>query len=380
MPTIDHLQAAFTELENQAPANCDAAILVRQNTPRISRRVLIRRWMLPVLAGATVVGAVAIPIAVRLHSPGSSAHPVASPPTTSAHKPTAAPPTIPPVSLTALTYVFSVRPIAGVTISDSRAGRDYQQIEVDSTAADRIPVAWVLAYPAGGFHPARPAGAVDVRVGGHIGFSGIISSLGPGMTATSDGPGLQAVAWQYSPGAWAIVQSGILGPVAPAALTALRVAGAVDFRSPHLTRVPVKIGYLPGGLTPDSIRSSVQGPGQSTVIDFASSQPHRLGMTIEIGTDAGAGFGPATHRGTPITIDGFTGYYDSACGSIYLIGSGVYVAITSTDHLDGDCHAASGLPLPSQTTLTKVLRGLTFASHPTDPSTWFNAASAIPTR
>ncbi|PZS04913.1 MAG: hypothetical protein DLM56_04880 [Pseudonocardiales bacterium] len=88
-------------------------------------------------------------------------------------------------------------------------------------------------------------------------------------------------------------------------------------------------------------------------------------MPIEIGTGDNQSFGPGTHRGAPIAVDGFAGYYDQACASIYLIGKRVYVAITSTGHLDGNCHAPTGTAHPSLATLTNVLKGLSLAAHST---------------
>jgi hypothetical protein len=284
-----------------------------------------------------------------------------------------------PPTFTSLTYAFDVRPLAGMTSTDIRSGTDYQQIEVYSTAPTPMPVAWVLAYPPGGFRPARPAGAVDVQIGGHPGFTGIVPATGPGMTSVTDGPGLDAVAWEYAPGAWVVVQTA--GPqqlgVVPA--SPLLIAGAVTFSGTHPVPVPVTFGYLPAGLTPSSITSTVQGPTRSTVVDFGSQQRGLLGMSVEIGSGE-PGFSPGAHRGSPIALGGFTGYYDQACSSIYLVGKGVYVAITSTGHLNGNCQPPADATAPSLSTLTQVLHGLSFAPNQTDPTTWLPATEAIPTR
>lgn len=325
--------------------------------------------MAPALVGMVLLAACAVTSPV---TPAAATGPSSAP--AQATTPRPAPPTF-----TSLTYAFDVRPLAGTTSTDIRSGTDYQQIEVYSTAPTPMPVAWVLAYPPGGFRPARPAGAVDVQIGGHPGFTGTIPATGPGMTSVSDGPGLDAVAWEYAPSAWLVVQTA--GPqqlgVVPA--SPLRIAGAVTFSGTHPVPVPVTFGYLPAGLTPSSITSTVQGPTRSTVVDFGSQHRGLLGMSVEIGSGE-PGFSPGAHRGSPIALSGFTGYYDQACSSIYLVGKGVYVAITSTRHLDGNCQPPADATAPSLSTLTQVLHGLSFAPNQTDPTTWLTATEAIPTR
>ena len=379
MATVDDLLTAFTDLENQAPVSCDSALQTRLSNGSRPRR--LRRWILPAIAGATVIAAVAAPVAIGPRDPSSQVPSEASPPTPSSERTVPSPVQVPQVALTALSYTFAVRSIAGVISTASRTGPDYQRVEVDSTAGDRIPVGWILVYPAGGFRPDRPAGATDTRVAGRPGFAGLIPPDGPGMTRTSHGPGLNAVAWQYAPGAWAVVQSAGPPQSGVTAPTAQEIAEAVDFTSQHPVRLPAKIRYLTSGLTPRSITTTVQGPGRLTGIDFASDDRSRLGMSIEMETgDRNPGLGTAHRRGSPIALDGFTGYYDKACGSIYLVGKGVYVAVTSTEHLDGECRAPAGTSVPSLATIEKVVRGLSFAADPADTSTWFNAAEAIPTR
>jgi hypothetical protein len=212
----------------------------------------------PALVGMVFLAACAVNNPV---TPAAATAPSSAPAQSTTPRPT-------PPTFTSLTYAFDVRPLAGMTSTDVRSGMDYQQIEVDSTAPTPTPDAWVLAYPPGGFRPTRPAGAVDVQISDHPGFTGTIPATGPGMTSVSDGPGLDAVAWEYAPGAWAVVQTA--GPQQLGAVPAspLRIAGAVTFSGTHPVPVPVTFGYLPAASPrpykgrPDQL-SSTSAPNNS---------------------------------------------------------------------------------------------------------------------
>lgn len=374
MPTLDDLHEAFAELEHQAPLNCHRALARQQGDGVVRTSARQRPWLLPALVAAVVLGVVTVAIlgiAIGTQSRSNQQQVASSPPPSTGVA-------TQPGRVQATTYSFELRPLAGVTGADRRAGTDYQVLQLVSVVEGQPPVAQVLVYPVGGFAPARPPGAIDVGVGDLPGFSGLIAPDGPGMATVIDAPGLDAVAWEYVPGAWAIVQSG--GPVDSGLTvpTLVQIAEAVYFSGTQPVLVPARFGFLPAGLTPDSIATTGPAATRLTTIDFAGDGAARLGLTVVIGIDDMDLGGPAGRRGSPITLGSFNGYYDDVCGSLYLTGGGWYVAIVSTEHLDGDCHPPAGSSLPTLDELTAILQGMTFAADPADASSWFEAAQAIP--
>lgn len=379
MPTLDDLHDAFAELEEQAPLSCHRALARQQGDGFVRTGARQRPWLLPALVAAVVLGVVTVAIlgiAIGTQSRSNQQQVASSPPPSTGVSDATSPIETQPARMQATTYSFELRPLAGVTGADRRAGRDYQVLQLVSVVEGQPPVAQVLVYPVGGFVPARPPGAIEVRVGDLPGFSGLIAPEGPGMATVIDAPGLDAVAWEYVPGAWAIVQSG--GPVDSGVTvpTLVQIAEAVYFSGTQPVLVPAQFGFLPAGLTPDSIATTGPPATRLTTIDFAGDGAARLGLTVVIGIDDMPLGGPAGRRGPPITLGTFTGYYDEECGSLYLTGGGWYVAIVSTD--DGDCHPPAGSSLSTLDELTAILQGMTFAADPADAASWFEAAQAIP--
>jgi hypothetical protein len=352
MPTTTDLRAALRDLADAAPETAPLPgdhdeLLPVQRSRRTSRAV---RFGAPALAGAMVAGVVVGAVAL---SSGShrSAQPGTSPaPTSTSHLPQAG-----PMPLTET--VFDVVGLPGATVGGTYADGVSQQrylsfdaFQTDSNQAD------VQVWARGHWTPPRPAGAQDVTVNGKPGFYGRITVPKNGRVV--------ALAWQYEPGAWAVVTW------KPSSTKAdlIRIASAVRTGLHTPARLPFQLSSLPSGGTIAALTYYPGAGRQGATGGLTVRYPGRNGLLLISVSPVAWDLG-----GTPTTIGGRRAWESGAV--LAMAGPGVSEAILepTTPDFSGD----------SNTVLTKaelrsIAAGLTFAPNVKDPATWFDASTALP--
>ncbi len=230
MPTIDDLRSALEALAEQAPTT-EKTVLRR-------RRKHLRP--LAIASAAAAIAAVAtVPVLVTRGSDSTPTPPVES---ASSPAPTTVSTTRLPLADPSLaTLSFSITPVQGMTAFAWETGVGFQRAFLTGQTFPAVTV-----YPPGGWAPTRSAGARDASVGTKSGFFGPVRHDGPDAVAlTGENPMVNgnALAWQYAPGAWALVES-----VEQMSLQQMRqIAAAVRFDTKRAVSVPANFSYLPAG-------------------------------------------------------------------------------------------------------------------------------------
>lgn len=391
MPTETDLREALNTLAEQAPTSC--AIGSRPVTPARTGAGRARTMALPVLAAAAVAAVViSVPALLHGHS-GPSAAPqrATTQPAASVH--TVAPVTAP---LPAAAYVFAVGPVPGLTVHDAYTASGAQAIGL---GRDGQLYATVVLYAPGGWVPPRGSGAVDVTVNGHPGFYGdtVFSDDGrpPAQAKEQIGPDPDqrhgALAWQYQPGAWAMVSTLPAGGSGAGSLTraeALRIAETVRVGGHRPIAVPARFGYLPAGLQLQGVQSysGTQPPNApngtqpryvpEAAYSFGPAGTDEVTLTVGISADGGTG---QPVLGDSVRVGGFHGDYAANVHDLELTNGTVAVAVS------GLVDDGTGPRLPTEAgdsaarlaELERIVRGLSFAANLADRSTWFPASTAV---
>lgn len=234
MPTIDDLRSALDALAEQAPTTGRAV------RPRRRRRAPA----LAIASAAVAIAAVAaVPVLVTHGSRSSPTFPVES---VSPAKPTnngsARTTHLPLADPSLATLTFSVARVQNMSVYAWETGVGFERAFLKGLTHPAVSV-----YPPGGWAPTRPAGATDITLGTKPGFFGHVQHDGPDAVALiGENPMVtgDALAWQYEPGAWALVES-----EAPMTLQQMKqVAGAVDFDTRTAVTLPANFSYLPTDL------------------------------------------------------------------------------------------------------------------------------------
>lgn len=322
MPTETDLRNTLIAIADRAPAECDFFFLNRADTRHSRRRA---RWMLPITR--TVIG----------------------------------------VALPGYSTTMQITTAAA------------QTLVLESSDQSRRLV--VTLYAPDGYRPPRPADAVDVEVNGAAGFYGTVQGDSAGLSEGLNGasgseaglPG--ALAWQYQPGAWAIVYGGIREKEPDQAVLsqdqAEVAADAVQLGAGTELRVPARIALasLPAGLQLQGLTVSYGMKGPSAMYRYGPSGTTRITLVI--------GVSPASldpDLGNSVTVGPYSGDLIRP-GSLELADGSTYLSLTSTSD-DG-----SGPTVPdngggfSLDQLSAIVSGLTVADV-ADPASWYDAAIA----
>lgn len=386
MPTIADLYSAFAELEELAPAELrpvpgpasSNATLIHALARTAGRRP---RRALAVLASSAVVAATVIALTVA-SSPGSgSARPNNGPAaatTSNPAGPSVATSDAPSVLSLTSGYANLGRLPDGLAVSaDEHLGRDYEHVTLSTATGTSAADLYVSAPSA--WHPSQPPDAATVTVNGRLGHVASDFDLaGAPSSLALDRASAPGITWDDADGRWFFLThlspqsiGSIDHPIASAQL--LAIAEAVPLR-PQALKSPIKIGYVPAGLTPQAITigdlAATTTP--SVGIDFG-----RLIITSTPGTSLIGKIGPdadAAPQTTSIAINGFTGRYSPQDSVAVLQKSGVTVVI---NNYRGAKFVGPGLGLPLDQ-LTKILNSITVTTTPGDSAGWFTLAAALP--
>ena len=357
--TEDDIRAACAFLEEDAPSAEDVLAVLTKHQPR--RRPL--RTYYAVAATVVVVAAVAV---AALALPGRHRGSPTPPARTLAN---------PALSKVDFTVV---------------APRGYRAVEYDSGGLfQRVSLvnannvngwATVTLYRPGGYDGTTTG--PPVTVDGHPGA--IVADAHPttvGYRATDPTQHQRAVVWQYAPQAWALATGGSGSTAGAVDQANLLLARAIRPGSTDV-RVPMKLSYLPVGLTGESSTTAPAG--------------NRFGgLSLADGTAAGSSLDMAPW-GSAMDVVAWTTHQDFSgrfgCPNdprTFTVGSSQGCYLT-------DRGATSGLLIDLQghtvriridaahygkypdTELVRILAGLTFAPAVDNPATWFPAGSALP--
>ncbi len=352
MHTTTDLRAALRQLADAAPEPAPLPGDQDELLPAAKRsrhRSAAVRFGAPTLAGAMVAGVVAG--VLTLNSGSHRAAQPGGPPTR-----TTAPVTV-PAWLTETVFDVKARP--GMTVGAPSADGASQQryLSWDGFRTDSNQ-AIVRVWAPGRWIPSRPADAQDVTINGKPGFYGKITN----QWMPSGGGKMVGLAWQYAPGAWAAVMR--TKSASKADLIGLASAVRTGLHIP--ARVPFRLSNLPAGGKLIRLGCSV-GPYQSKGCDLLFDYPGRHGQVV-LTVNAFAW----TEGGTPTTIGGRPAWETK--GTVAVAGPGVSEAWTTTTTTDGTVVDT----VLSKDELRSIMAGLTFASNVKDPTTWFDATTALP--
>ena len=352
MHSTNDLRAALRQLADAAPETVPLPGDHDELLPaarHARHRSAALRFGAPALAAAMVAGVIAGAVTLS-----SGAHRAAQPGNSPAQSRRTT-----PVSGTSvkgsplLTAVFDVKGLPGMTVGGPsiNAASQNRYLSPDGFRTDSDQQAIVRVWEPGRWTPSRPAGAQDVTINGKPGFYGKITD----QWMASGGGKMMGLAWQYAPGAWAAVMRGKTTTKADL----VRIASAVRTGLHIPVRVPFRLSGLPAGGKLAGIGCD-WGPYQSKGCDLTFDYPGGHGqLTLVVNGLAWS------EGGTPTTIGGRPAWEESF--RVAVAGPGVSEAwvYSTTAHLGKD-------------EMRSILAGLTFASNVKDPTTWFDATTALP--
>jgi hypothetical protein len=395
MRTEDDLRAAFTALAAAAPSSTDLL-------PRLSRaEPPRRRRTAPVLTTAAAVLAIgiAVPIAVtRIDTRPSTTQPARQP----------------GCSVAAADRVFvRIDPVPGADLEHSRGVSCLSQAALFHDAAGHLMGSLQLWRP-GVFDPTEVRRGRPVTIAGHRGYlgtftvpTGLRAQAGPGTPTPSPEPApdrstaalapLHGLAWEYAPNAWATIgemaSDVTQGKFLP---LALKVAAAVHVDDPVPLLVPLRLSYLPAGLIPTDIRAGrpdlAAGFGGGADFGFTRNAAgaaagcgvlQRCGPPLEVSAEYTTDTSLRGVSGQPIRLGGHEGVLVTAVVSdrngrprpVPGLPPQVWVLVGHWRIMVSVHQADLGLTTDD---LIRIAAGATPAASQTDPSTWFDARSALP--
>jgi hypothetical protein len=285
----------------------------------------------------------------------------------------------------------------------------------------------------GDFDPATiPAGSSRVELNGREGQIVTAPRSRPFITASTGylapffSDPLKTVIWQPGEGLWALVtcaSQAELGtrkvpqtdaPYRANLSLATTIANSTSVATGNLGS-PVKVGYLPKGMLPDRVtygrqEAGIPGSGENFYILFSDGNPKtglqqrdptkrdrpnpayslRPGDDLQI-TYTTSKFWNQMHRfetllvvPSDLTLNGMKAWYVSAASSgAEEISIGAHLAKTTKTAIrmegNGVAVIVSSLTAnPDVEQLRKIAQNLQLTKYPANPSSWFDAATAIP--
>lgn len=268
---------------------------------------------------------------------------------------------------------------------------DDQRVPVTGPSGTRCSV---RAYRTGAFDRARiPPGSAELTVNGRPGYFAEITnpydekppsdplpdsppsdvSVSPKSADPTEPWETKAwtVVWEYAEHAWALSICDDL-PVEQARSHEELLANATSF-APAGLPVPMRIGYLPGGVDPTG--AAVRAPQTSggfkydyevSAIKPGSAWQGPLGGNLFIGYVAGESLG-ALPGSTRVTVNGRTAWLNNV--ELRIKGEGFEAVVMAP-------FAPSSASTRAE--LLRIGRSLQFAPRPMDTGSWFDGRSALP--
>jgi hypothetical protein len=335
MSTAQDVRAAFQTLADQAPTEIDLEAFTVAAPPA-------RHRLRPLLAvGGAVAAVVAAVVAVAM---------VVAP---DRHGP---PPATPP----------GVPLQVGFTVGSAN-GRQPELTEITPTYQEMLlsgGSTFVRVYTPGTFDPTKLQDARRVSAKGLSGYVGHLPPSGPYWN-----PDGQVFAWRYARGSWALVSNGAPDTAQNRSLS----AAAAIARTVHVGRttplkVPFRLGYLPGGLAATSASNDPHSPVNEGVITFNTDKlivtVNHQGLDDAVPHCSGAG-------SKRVTVHGYHGCFRDDDG----VGGGRRLELAVPDGwLTVQVRSSHVF---SDAVLKRIAASVTLASKLDDPSTWFDAETAL---
>lgn len=223
----------------------------------------------------------------------------------------------------------------------------------------------VAVYEAGAFDPTAIQLGVPVQVNDKPGLYRAIA------LDADQSRRIATVAWQWSPGAWAVVEGDWVGveDARAAPVELMVVAEAVKIVAPTPYRLPVRLAYLPTGIHAASV-SLTASLDHHVRIEFAanvrpsgwsSETASEFAELIVTVSTARGSFEPTTTLGgepAMIDVDG-RGLIVARDGYWLTISNGIRQPALTTDEYD------------------RIFSGITVASW-SDPDTWYSSIDILP--
>jgi hypothetical protein len=363
MRTENDLRQALFDAE---PAHIHApALLERVHTGATRRRR--RRVALTVAASVAAVAAIAtaIPVAARQGNRGTGTGTPAATSATAATPTTGTPRVTPPSTIAVrLQFTFEVRPVAGYRIAPLSIEPAVQRADIALAHDTAKSYADLTVYAARAYSPTEASRGTPVTVNGRRGYYASLVDPDTGGTRKP------AVAWEYAPGAWAVVQGD--WPQATAKAEELKIAGAVRFDRTQPLRVPYRARGLPPTLHPYS--GFVGGSGTLISIVELTDRP------ITSATPQGAKNGESTAAvHLEVRGDGYIVLANTVIGGrpAYVSGSRVQVHLDNGYTLGISTTRTRAADYPPAV-LRRIAEALIPAPHVADLGTWYDALTALP--
>jgi len=250
-----------------------------------------------------------------------------------------------------------------------------------------VVMADVLVFDKGRFDPALMKNATPIEVNGVQGLAADVVPINDTVKWTvasimdpTKPPKLSTIAWQYAPDSWAVVAW--RNNTDDAQAQALAIARATRIGATHPALVPFKIDYLP---TAVDRRWSLtySGPGTSKVIFGSPASKYWPGLqlgtpdrALPISVASGALNDPRRipQKGdVSLTVSGRAARYSPKLAALFVSCGAKCTLLVGYGGLGA--HLAGSM---SEAELIKVAEHITLAPSLDDPSTWFDAAYALP--
>lgn len=385
MQTTTDLREALAELADHAPHECDVPLTTHPpiGPARRHRRV---RAVVPAAVAAVAVAAVVSVSAVAAHhvKRGHDSQPAATRP-----RPTPPATTSATIEPTSPRSTFAVGAVPGYDVWRTTVDRRYQAIELGSTGVS----ATVTIFEAGVYSPSLAERGQPVTVNGHRGYYANIGQSPLTFPPEPDNQPLtsKSVVWEYAPDAWAVSQleasnSGLAGHDVRA--DELRIAEAVHATPPQPLRLPFRLGYRPSTAVLKAAGSVLPANGNwAGTLGFDDSTSPVAGRvvgetkcTVWVGPIDPRDQSPTSTKGlTPIVIDGHHGYLVAATGEPGKIDRLELFYDNAELIIRGDnASLGSTALIYSKAELVNLAKHVTLASDLSNPSTWFDATTALP--
>jgi hypothetical protein len=183
---------------------------------------------------------------------------------------------------------------------------------------------------------------------------------------------IRCVEWKVPLVGTVLVQTGAVAVTASKAQL-LAAAKTLDFSKPAALRSTISLKAAPPSTAlvevSASFTSSFDPANQPLVATYQSVDGSGPGFSIQVmdGRDR-----PSPEQAAvEVDVDGVPGTWDPA-NRLLVVAFAPTVRVAISEFLNGTTHE------PSLDQVTAVARSITVAPHPEDPSTWFDAAEALP--
>ena len=360
MRTENDLRRALIELE---PATTSTAGMLDRVRAGAARRRQRRRAMIAIAAVTVVAAAIPVGAHQLRHSPGSTATATAQPGVT--RTPSARPsPTRTPPSGVTLRFGFESRPTPGYLVVPSSIEPDVQRasIYLANVGIGRRSFGDLTVYTGPDFDASLALRGEPVTVNGRRGYYASLPD-----PDTGNGTRKPALAWEYAPSKWAVVQ----GDWTPAAARGaeLALARAVSFDGTRTFAVPYRAVGLPANLHPFSGLFGVGGGDLISVVELTDLPLDQTTAASKRGASTTAVHLDVRKAGyiyqANATVGGRPAYVSREWVQVYL-ASGYALTVSTSQARAADYPAAvlrriaeAVQPLPDPTVLTQWVDALT---------------------